>query len=74
MPQPQTEIEMGQRWAAWVAGRQQWLLAAVVKQKDGRVTLKFDARYGLGPADSEREVDEQDLLRAPRLFRHIENS
>ncbi len=73
MSQPQTKIEMGQRWAAWVPGRQQWLLAAVVKRKDGRVTLKLDARYDLGQADGEREIDEQDLLGTPNLFRHVAN-
>jgi hypothetical protein len=69
MSQPQTE--MGQRWAVWVPGRQQWLLAAVVKQKDGRVTLKFDARYDLGKAEGEREIDEQDLSGTPSLFRRV---
>jgi hypothetical protein len=71
MSQPQSKIEMGQRWAAWVPGRQQWLLAAVVRQKDGRVTLKFDARYGLGLPDGEREVDEENLLGTPSLFRRL---
>jgi hypothetical protein len=71
MSEPQTRIEMGQRWAIWVAGRQQWLLASVVKQKNGRATLKFDARYDLGSADGERQIDEQDLLGMSNLFRHI---
>jgi hypothetical protein len=73
MSQRQTEIEMGQRWAAWVPGRQQWLLAAVILQKDGRVTLKFDSRYGLSHPDGERVIDEQDLLSTPSLFRRIAN-
>lgn len=71
MTQQETEIEMGQRWSAWVAGRQQWLLASVVQQKAGRVTLKFDARYGLCKGDDQREIDAQDLLGTPNLFRRV---
>ncbi len=71
MSGPPNELEMGQQWAAWVPGRQQWLLASIVQQKDGRVTLKFDARYGLGVAESERKIDEQDLLGTPNLFRRV---
>jgi hypothetical protein len=71
MSQPKSEI--GQRWAAWVPGRQQWLVAAVVQEKAGRITLKFDPRYGLCRGDDEREIDEQELLSTPNLFRHIAN-
>src|SRR6202012_5788731 len=69
MSEPKTEI--GQSWAAWVPARQQWLVAAITQQKAGRITLKFDPRYGLCRGDDEREVEEQDLLGMSNLFRHI---
>lgn len=69
----QSKSEIGQRWAAWVPGRQQWLVAAVTQQNAGRVTLKFDQRYGLCRGDDEREVDEHHLLSTPNLFRHVAN-
>ena len=71
MSQPKTEI--GQRWAAWVPARQQWLVAAIIQEKAGRITLKFDPRYGLCRGDDEREVDEQDLFGMPNLFRYVTN-
>jgi len=67
----QSKTEIGQRWAAWVPGRQQWLVAAIIQEEAGRITLKFDPRYGLCRGDDEREIDEQDLLGTPNLFRHV---
>jgi len=71
MSQQQTDLEMGQRWAAWVPGRQQWLLATLIRQNNGRVTLQFDPRYGIRSGDDEREIDAQDLLSTPSLFRRV---
>ena len=74
MSQRQTETENGQRWSAWVPGRQQWLLGTIIRKKDGRVTLKFDSRYEIRSGEDECEVDEQDLLRGSNLFRYIAQS
>jgi hypothetical protein len=64
-------VETGQKWSTWVAGRQQWLLATVIQQKDGRATLKYDTRYGLKAGEDERTIDEHDLLSTPNMFRHV---
>ena len=64
-------IIVGQNWAAWEAGRQQWLLATVIREKDGLVTLKYDRGYGIPTGQDERRVDENTMLSATNLFRHI---
>jgi hypothetical protein len=67
----QTEVKMGQNWAAWVPGRCQWLLMTVIRQGAGRATLKYDARYEISVGDDERVVDEQTLLTQSNLFRFV---
>jgi hypothetical protein len=74
MAQLQQKLTINRRWALWVPARQQWLLAIVVQQKDGEVTLKFDSRYELGISDRERKIAEQDLLKTPNLFRPLPDS
>ena len=72
MPQPQS-VKIGQHWSTWVPGRQQWLLATVVRRADGRATLKYDPRYGIGPKSDEQGADESTMLSATNLFRLLED-
>jgi hypothetical protein len=67
----ESEITVGQSWASWESGRQQWLLATVIREKDGLVTLKFDGRYGIATGEDERRVDATTMLSTTNLFRHI---
>jgi hypothetical protein len=66
-----TEVKIGQQWAAWMAGRQQWLLTTVTAMDLGRATLQYSPSYGLERADSERDVDAATMLTAPNLFRFV---
>ncbi len=66
------EVKIGQNWSAWVPGRRQWLLAAVIRCEGGDVTLKFDSRYGLSKGYDEQRADETTMLTAPNLFRLVE--
>ena len=65
------DVAIGQNWATWVPGRRQWLLATVVRQKDGRATLKYDERYEISSGYDELTVDESTLLNEPNLFRIV---
>lgn len=65
-------VAIGQKWSVWTSGRQQWLLAAVISLKDGRATLKYDARYGVGTGSDERVADESTMLTTSNLFRFVE--
>ena len=73
VPAPRS-VEIGQRWSAWVAGRQQWLLATVIKRADGQAVLKFDSRYQIGPAYDEQRADESTMLTATSLFRLLDEA
>jgi hypothetical protein len=68
-----TNVTIGQRWSAWVPGRQQWLLATVIRQEDGQATLKYDIRYGMGAGDDEQGADEAAMLVTRSLFRFVES-
>jgi hypothetical protein len=68
---PET-IAIGQKWSVWAPGRQQWLLAAVVRLKDGQATLKYDTRYGVSVGDDEQVADEFTMLTTKNLFRFVE--
>ena len=65
-------VTIGQKWSAWVSGRQQWLLTTVILREDGRATLKYDSRYGMDAGDDERRADEDTMLTTPNLFRFVE--
>jgi hypothetical protein len=67
-----TEVAIGQKWSVWVAGRQQWLLAAVVDCAKGQATLAYDGRYGIASGSDQQKADERTMLAAPNLFRFIE--
>jgi hypothetical protein len=67
-------VEVGQKWSVWVPGRQQWLLATVIRRFDGRATLKYDPRYMIGIGYDERSVDESSILTGRSLFRLVEGS
>jgi hypothetical protein len=64
-------VTIGQKWSAWVPGRQQWLLATVKRREDGQATLKYDIRYGMGAGSDERKVDEAAMFTSPGLFRFV---
>jgi len=72
MAAPQS-VKIGQQWSTWVPGRQQWLLATVIRRADGRATLKYDARYGIGVAYDEQSADESTMLTTTNLFRLLED-
>jgi hypothetical protein len=67
-----TEVRIGQKWATWVSSRHQWLLATVTSQENGQATLKYDARYEIGPGYDEQKVDEATMLTHSNLFRFVE--
>jgi len=67
-----TDVKIGQKWSAWVPGRQQWLLTTVIHREGGRATLQYDARYGIGRGDNEQYADESTMLSARNLFRLVE--
>jgi hypothetical protein len=67
-----TTIAIGQKWAVWAPGRRQWLLAAVVRRRDGQATLKYDTRYGVSVGDDEQVADESTMLTTTNLFRFLE--
>lgn len=67
-----TAVKIGQSWSVWVPARRQWLLAKVLRQEGGHVTLECDARYGAGRGHDEQVADEATMLAAPNLFRFIE--
>ena len=48
-----TELFVGQRWAAWIPGRRQWLLTTLVRFDKGRAILKFDSGYGVQTGQDE---------------------
>jgi hypothetical protein len=68
-----TEVTPGQTWSTWVPGRHQWLLATVMRLEKGLVTLKYDARYGIGNGYEEHRADETDMLTNTNLFRFLES-
>jgi hypothetical protein len=68
-----SNIEIGQHWSVWVPSRQQWLLAAVTRQKDHHTVLQFDARYGMARASSEHVTETVTMLSNTQLFRFIAN-
>ena len=57
-----TEPLIGQRWAAWIPGRQQWLLTTVVRFEKDRAILKFDSRYGIQTGQDEYAADTRSML------------
>jgi hypothetical protein len=67
-----TEVKTGQKWATWVSGRHQWLLATVILRDGGKATLKYDARYGIGRGNDEQKADESTMLTHTNLFRFVE--
>jgi len=69
-----TEPLIGQRWAAWIPGRQQWLLTTVVRFEKDRAILKFDSRYGIQTGQDEYAADTRSMLSMSNLFRHIETA
>jgi hypothetical protein len=67
-----SEVTIGQKWAIWVSGRHQWLLATVILRDGGKATLKYDMRYGIGRGDDEQKADETTMLTHTNLFRFVE--
>lgn len=65
------DVRIGQKWSTWVPGRGQWLLATVVRRKDGQAVLQYDSRYGIGRGHDERDADETTMLENTNLFRLI---
>ena len=66
-----TVVEVGQKWSVWVPGRQQWLLATVIRSLDGQATLKYDPRYLIGAGFDEQRVDESAMLASRSLYRPV---
>ena len=66
-----TAVEIGQNWSVWVPGRQQWLLATVIRCGDGKATLKYDSRYGIGLGRDESRADESTMWANSSLFRLV---
>jgi hypothetical protein len=64
-------VTTGQKWAAWIPGRQQWLLATVIRCERETVTLRCDKRYGL-TGDDDLRTDEDTMLKNRNLFRFVE--
>ena len=64
-------VTIGQKWAAWVPGRQQWLLATVIRCEHEAITLRCDKRYGIA-ADGDLRVDADTMLKNRNLFRFVE--
>jgi len=67
-----SEVKIGQKWATWVPGRHQWLLATVILSDGGKATLKYDTRYGIGRGHDEHMADESTMLTHTNLFRFVE--
>ena len=67
-----SEVKTGQRWSAWIPSRRQWLLATVMRCENGKATLKFDPRYGMGHGYDGLQADEAAMLASPNLFRFVE--
>jgi hypothetical protein len=65
------DVRIGQKWSAWVPNRGQWLLATVVRRKDGLAILQYDSRYGIGIGQDEHKADETTMLENKNLFRLI---
>lgn len=65
-------VEIGQQWSAWVPGRQQWLLATVIRRGGGKATLRYDPRYHIGVGQDEHCADESTMLTATSLFRLLD--
>ncbi len=64
-------VTMGQKWAAWIPGRQQWLLATVIRRECDTITLRCDKRYGIA-AGGDIQTDEITMLQNRNLFRFVE--
>jgi hypothetical protein len=64
-------VTIGQKWAAWIPGRQQWLLATVVRREHESITLRCDERYGIA-AGGDLQADEETMLENRNLFRFVE--
>jgi hypothetical protein len=65
------DVRIGQKWSTWVPSRGQWLLATVVRRKDGQAVLQYDDRYGIGRGHDEHGADETTMLENTSLFRLI---
>ena len=64
-------VTIGQKWAAWIPGRQQWLLASVIRCEQETITLRCDKRYGLVD-EGDLKTDEVTMLENRNLFRFVE--
>ena len=64
-------VTIGQKWAAWIPGRQQWLLATVIRCEQEAITLRCDKRYGIA-VDGDLRADEDTMLKNRNLFRFVE--
>ena len=64
-------VTTGQKWAAWIPGRQQWLLATVIRCEHESITLRCDKRYGL-IGEGDLKTDEDTMLKNRNLFRFVE--
>ena len=67
-----TSVKLGQKWSAWVPSRGQWLLSTVVDRENGKVVLRYDARYGVLHGNDEHKADEDTMLSNTNLFRLVE--
>jgi len=67
-----TNVAIGQKWSVWLPSRRQWLLTTVINREDGRATLKYDSRYGLGSGYDEERAEEATMLAASNLFHFVE--
>ncbi|GAA0541305.1 hypothetical protein GCM10008941_21530 [Rhizomicrobium palustre] len=65
-------VVIGQKWATWVPGRRQWLLATVIGREARTIVLKFDSRYGIKAGEDEARADEATMLSTVNRFRFIE--
>jgi hypothetical protein len=66
------EVMLGQSWSIWIPGRQQWLLATVIRRNKGQATLALDPRYGVAKGQDEQVADESTMLGASNLYRLVE--
>jgi hypothetical protein len=64
-------VKIGQKWSVWLPTRRQWLLSTVIGRDDGKATLKYDIRYGLGAGCDEDSVEETTMLAASNRFRFL---
>ena len=67
MPQA---VTTGQKWAAWIPGRQQWLLATVVRFEQTTIILRCDKGYGI-TGEADLRTDEDTMLNNRSLFRFV---